>query len=159
MSCEAVRAALIDGTSLDPLTPHLTTCPACATLAAGRPSALAVHPPHPDPARLGQVLRRRRAVRIATVSLALAALGLAWIRVGPPPGPPASPVAVGAPSVAEGPEAAATDTGDVLAHPERLAVLDLGSPLADDPVDLDPLADFDDPTDLLTTALLGNGNL
>ncbi len=168
MSCDAVRAALIDGHPTTPWADHVATCPACRVLVAAPPPSVEVARPTPDFARFRARARRETLTRAAIGAAALAAVALVWFQVTRPDTPDPALAAAGAAS--EAPHAAvadaasndapdAPDTGDVLGHPEQLAAFTVGTDLSDDPMEVDPLSDFEDPTDLLTTALLGQGSL
>lgn len=133
MSCVEVRTALLEGTRLDGgLRVHVQTCPVCAPLVSG---PRRVSSPSPRPSIVA--LRARSTRRIASFA-ACAVLGIAGAAWMTTPAPP--------------PEL----------FPDRFADLSLPltAPLLDDPfAPIDPLAGFEDPTDLLAEAVLGKGPL
>lgn len=133
MSCDSVRAALIEGTRIDgPTRAHAASCPACAPLLLG-PRRVALASPRPSMASL-RARTVRRTISIAAVAI-VGLAGAAWVATPPPP-------------------------QELFPDQFADASLRLTAPLLDDPfASVDPLAGFDDPTDLLADAIPGKGSL
>jgi len=152
MSCDAVRAALVEGRALtDAERSHADLCPACAPLCGWVPAPVQVPPLRPDPAAWRARARRRAAAAALLAAGAVFGVLAARELVLPPPAP------VAAVQVAPEPPPLPVDSDGEPLMTDALARIDLGGRL-DSPLDpIDPLADLTTPTDLFAEALLGTG--